>query len=200
MQQGCEIEYTTFDDQCGITIGCTSVRIARFFCWLALPFTPGNPRIYPTRKNFAAVDKLNSIDSLRAEIARINQNRSGATGNWTIGQIYFHLAAAFEGSIEGLPPGYSPIARFAIRPFRWVLTRIRFPPFIPIPSSIRHKLEPPVDAVASQQYKRLLQAIEKFDSHDGDFPPHPVLGSLSRKEWIAFHIRHCQHHLAFIQT
>ena len=141
-----------------------------------------------------------SINSLREEIVRVNQNKSGTTGNWSVGQIYFHLAAAFEGSVEGLPSGYPRIIRMALRPFRWFVTRVKFPRFIPIPSAIRFKLEPPIDADASEQYERLLLAIEKFASHNGNLHPHPILGPLSREEWVGFHIRHCQHHLAFIQA
>ena len=157
----------------------------------------GDRGFLSTEPEFSAVDQL---DSLRAEIVRVNLSGRGTTGNWSLGQIYFHLAAAFEASVEGLPPGYPFIVRLAIRPVRWVVTRIRFPPWLPIPSSIRHKLEPPVDAVASEQYERLLKAIVLFASHDGELPPHPVLGPLSRKEWVGFHVRHCKHHLAFIQT
>ena len=115
-----------------------------------------------------------------------------------IGQIYFHLAAAFESSVDGVPPGYPLAVRIAVRPFRWIVTRFKFPPRMPIPSAIRYKLEPPVDVNDSEQYKRLLLAIEQFVSHEGELPPHPVLGSLSRQEWIGFHLRHCQHHLAFV--
>ena len=146
------------------------------------------------------MNQSESIDSLRKQIADVNVNECGTTGNWSVGQIYFHLAAAFEGSVEGLPPGYPAVARMVIRPFRWFVTRVKFPRWIPIPSAIRHKLQPPTDAVASEQYERLLQAIETFASHDGDFPPHPVLGPLTQQEWIGFHIRHCQHHLSFIRT
>ena len=49
-------------------------------------------------------------------------------GSWTLAQIYFHLAAAFEGSMEGLPPGYSRIARMIVRPMRSFVTNVRFPP------------------------------------------------------------------------
>jgi len=143
---------------------------------------------------------VNNFDSLRENLVRVHSNRIGTTGKWSAGQIYYHLAAAFEASVDGLPPGYPRVVRLAIRPFRWVVTQIKFPPWLPIPSAIRHKLEPPADVGSSNQYERLLLAIDRFESHEGEYPPHPVLGSLSRQEWVGFHLRHCQHHLAFIQT
>ena len=146
------------------------------------------------------MNSLDSIQSLREEVVRANQDGHGTTGNWSVGQIYYHLAATFEGSVEGLPPGYPSIIRLAIRPFRRLVTEKKFPRWIPIPAAIRHKLDPPNDAEAAEQYQRLLRSIDQFSSHDGDFPPHPVLGPLSAQEWLGFHIRHCQHHLSFIQT
>ena len=143
---------------------------------------------------------MNNFEPLREELARVNSNDTRTTGRWSTGQIFYHLAAAFEGSVDGLPPGYPQIVRNLIRPFRWVVTRIKFPPWIPIPSTIRHQLEPPMDADETEQYNRLLQAIARFESQEGKHPPHPVLGLLSQQEWIGFHLRHCQHHLAFIQT
>ena len=146
------------------------------------------------------MSELESIEMLREEIIRVNENAIGTTGNWSIGQIFFHLAAAIEGSVEGLPPSYSRFTRTIIHQFRWIFTRIKFPPWIPIPPSIREQLEPPADAVVAEQYQRLLQAMDKFSAHVGDYPPHPVLGRFSKQEWIGFHIRHCQRHLAFIKT
>ena len=167
--------------------------------------TPARPcdlfcLLIPLTNSFFILPVVNTLESLREEIARINRTGNGTTGNWSIGQIFFHLAAAFEGSVEGLPPGYHAIIRMLVRPIRWVVTRVKFPQRIPIPSAIRHKLEPPVDADASEQYKRLLQAIDQFTNHEGEYPSHPVLGSLTRDEWIGFHLRHCRHHLNFIQT
>ena len=146
------------------------------------------------------VPAVDNIESLLIELARVHSNGICTTGKWSSGQIYYHLAAAFEGAVDGLPSGYPRIVRIALRPFRWIVTRIKFPPWMPIPSAIRHKLDPPIDADASDQYERLVRAIERFSLHEGEYSSHPVLGSLTRQEWIGFHLRHCQHHLAFIQT
>jgi hypothetical protein len=120
-------------------------------------------------------------------------------GNWTVGQIYFHLSAAFEASIDGLPPGYTRFVRTIIRPFRSFVTKIYFPPWLPIPKAISYKLAPPVDVDCAEEYERLLRAIERFQRHEGQYAPHPVLGPLTRSEWIGFHLRHAQYHLSFVE-
>ena len=150
------------------------------------------------------MNDIAQLNSLREEIVRVNLHSRGTTGNWTVGQIYFHLAAAFEATVEpsvkNQQPSFSLVKRIAMRPLLWFVTRVRFPSGIAIPPSVRRKLEPPIDADALVQYERLLLAIEQFASHEGDFPPHPVLGPLSPQEWLRFHIQHCRHHLWFIQT
>ena len=156
--------------------------------------------LFHTTKLITGLLFVDSIESLREELARVESNVIQTTGNWSTGQIFYHLAATFEGSVDGLPSGYPMVARIVIRPFRWVVTRFKFPPWLPIPAAIRYKLEPPIDVDVVEQYNRLLLAIERFDSHEGEYPPHPVLGPLSKQEWVGFHLRHCQHHLAFIQT
>ena len=85
-------------------------------------------------------EKHNTIDELRARITRLECRDHNVLGEWTVGQMYFHLAAAFEGSIEGLPAGYSLLTRIVLRPFRSFVTRVRFPPLLPIPRAIASKL------------------------------------------------------------
>ena len=102
--------------------------------------------------------------------------------------------------MEGLPAGYPCMVRRIIRPFRFFVTRVRFPLWLPIPAAIQHKLQPPSDAVLEDQHMRLLSAIENFHTFDGELPPHPVLGKLTREEWTGFHIQHSRHHFAFVKV
>lgn len=141
-----------------------------------------------------------SLGELRSHIEQLGCNDQITCGTWTLAQIYYHLAAAFEGSVEGLPPGYSRIARIIVRPMRSFVTKVRFPPWLPIPGAIRFKLDPPRTAVCSEQLSRLLAAIALFEQHPGPFPPHPVLGSFTKEEWIGFHLRHSEHHLSFVKS
>lgn len=144
--------------------------------------------------------RLHTMDELRNLIVRLGCSNHRTYGNWTAGQIYFHLAAALEGSIDGLPPGYSRLARIFVRPFRSFVTKICFPPWLPIPKAISYKLAPPANVDCAEQYERLLRALDRFQLHEGMLAPHPVLGPLTRSEWIGFHLRHAQHHLSFVES
>lgn len=141
---------------------------------------------------------FSNLDSLRTHLLRIERNNHATSGNWTAAQNFYHLASAFEGSITGLPMGYPKLVRLVIRPFRWVVTSYRFPPWLPIPTAIKHRLAPPENVDFDEQRSRLLASIDAFEEYTGTHPSHPVLGTMTHREWIGFHLRHCEHHLSFI--
>ena len=143
--------------------------------------------------------RYRDLNELRQHILQIGCAARETRGDWTLAQIYYHLAAAFEASVDGLPPGYNRLARFIFRPMRSFVTKVRFPPWLPIPAAIASKLAPPKEVDCFEQHERLLAAIARFEKHTGPYPPHPVLGRLSKDEWIGFHLRHSQHHLSFIR-
>ncbi len=143
--------------------------------------------------------QFSDLEQLKKHVQQIETENHVTTKRWNAAQNFFHLASAVEGSMEQLPAGYPFLVRLIVRPFRWVVTRYRFPPWLPIPAAIRRKLNPPETADFHEQKERLLAAIETFQQFHRDHPPHPVLGRLTRDEWIGFHLRHCEHHLSFIK-
>jgi len=142
---------------------------------------------------------FSNLNELRDYLQRIEANNHTTTKNWTAAQNFSHLASAFEGSLEGLPPGYPRVIRWLVRPFRWILTSYRFPPWLPIPKTAKFKLQPGDDLDFAEQKSRLLKSIDAFADQDAERHPHPVLGPLSDAQWIGFQLRHCEHHLSFIK-
>jgi len=142
---------------------------------------------------------FSNLNELRDHVQRIEAGNHTTLKKWTAAQNFFHLASAFEGSLEGLPPGYPKIIRLLVRPFRWILTSYRFPPWMPIPGTAKFKLQPEDGLDFEQQKSRLLQSIDAFEDRDAKRYPHPVLGSLSFAQWTGFHLRHCEHHLSFVE-
>ena len=143
--------------------------------------------------------RFRDLTELKSYIAQIEADNHRTRGGWNAAQIFYHLAAAFEGSIEGLPPGFNRVVRSVLRPFRALVTRVRFPPYLPIPAAVADKLAPPKDLDFKEQQQRLIDAIERFETHTEPLAPHPVLGPLSNAEALGFHLRHSEHHLAFVE-
>ena len=140
-----------------------------------------------------------NLEQLLEHLQQIGPENHVTTKNWSAAQNFYHLASAFEGSMNPLPAGYPFLVRAVVRPFRWIITRYRFPPWLPIPATAKHKLAPPEDVDFQQQKDRLLQVIDLFQQFQQNHPAHPVLGSLTHDEWTGFHLRHCSHHLSFIK-
>lgn len=139
--------------------------------------------------------RFETLDDLRAELDRLGAATVEPVGGWTAGQNYWHLAAAFDASMRGLDaPASIP------RPVRWLARRGRalvlrrgwFPPRLPVPVAA---LVPPEDADETKSLRLLRRAIDTFERTDGPPSRHPVLGPLTRDEWMAFHLRHCELHL-----
>ena len=155
----------------------------------------------PLRRTLGITVKIHfsNLDELRDYIQSIEVQNHRTTKNWTAAQNFYRLAGAFEGAMNELPRGYPFLVRLIVRPFRWIITRYRFPPWMPIPDSIKHALNPPETVDFAEQKNRLLQVIELFKQFPNKHLSHPVLGKLGPDEWIGFHLRHCEHHLSFIE-
>jgi len=143
--------------------------------------------------------EFSNLEQLREHIQQIEAGNHSTTKRWTAAQNFYHLASAFEGSLDQLPAGYPFLVRLVARPFRWIITKYRFPPWLPIPAAVRFKLNPPDNLDFHEQKNRLQSAITSFQRFGRDHPAHPVLGQLTHDEWTGFHLRHCEHHLAYIK-
>ena len=117
-------------------------------------------------------------------------------GNWSVGQIYRHLAVSINSMIDG-PPFTLPA------PFQWLLrvflkkrmlTRTLDPGFklpqraaamIPAPTSIEEGLD------------LLRHAVRRINGTD-ERAPHGGFGRITKEEWDAFQLRHCEMHMSFI--
>jgi hypothetical protein len=134
---------------------------------------------------FATLDEvMPDVDQLRAGHCTV--------GEWTLGQILYHLAMSFRLTTRGTPPSTS-------RPFLEALRRrffqsARFPDGAEAPHPL---LLPPADCKVDEQARALERGIAGLVSATGPFPDHPVLGPLDKSQWERFHCIHCAHHLAF---
>lgn len=147
--------------------------------------------------------RFNSLAALTRHIERMadaaaagDAKAIASTGHWSVAQNLYHLAGAFEASVEPPPAGAQrPPSRLRTWPLRLFAPRGRFPRNLSIPSEVRDRLSPPHDARFDVHLQRLLRAIESFGRATGRPPLHPVLGVLMREVWARFHLRHSELHL-----
>jgi len=145
--------------------------------------------------------RFERIDDVMPDVERLLDG-SQTCGVWTLGQILSHLATAIRLTLRPEPPDRardSDPARLrmeAVRRRRFFQSG-RFPEGVEVPHPA---LRPPSDSEAGVEAHSLRLAIEQLTRAEGPFPAHPLLGTLSRQEWIDFHRIHCAHHLSFVEV
>lgn len=114
-------------------------------------------------------------------------------GRWSLGAICDHLARSVELTLD-LPPADAPPTREQTVFRRLFFRAPAFPEGQSIPLAVQHPAADVEDAAAAEA---LRAALARLAAHEGPFAAHPVMGPMSREEWLRFHARHAAHHLAF---
>ncbi len=133
--------------------------------------------------------------SARAEIIeRIRGLRPDSSPRWgrmSVDQALWHLNQALLVSLGQLQARPRPMPlRFVAKP---IAVNVRWPRNEPN--------APEFEAVSPHDFaserRRHLQMLEDFARRplEARYPAHPVLGSMTGREWSRMHYRHLDHHL-----
>ncbi len=140
---------------------------------------------------------FSNLNEILAEVEVLAAAKNVRTiGNWTLGQILWHLARVMNGSIDGLtiqwttPP---PLIPESIK--RRVLSGHMRPGF-QLPPDAAKELEPPPTTVA-EGLEMFRTAIQRQHS-ETKREPNPFFGPLTFDEWNQLHCRHAELHLSFV--
>ncbi len=142
--------------------------------------------------------KFETLDDLRAEIERLATGEVRTLGNWSLAQLFTHLAAGFNSVLDGssfkAPWFFKLMAPFMKKKFLYG----GIPSGFNMPKEAEAQFLPSNDADTQAAKDELLAAISRVDSAaDCDLAPHPMFGKLSKGEAIQFHLRHAEMHLSF---
>src|SRR5271170_2646454 len=83
-----------------------------------------------------------SLDQILADADRLTSGPLTTLGNWFPGQIFRHLATAFNGSIDGFKPGFPWYIRFMAGFFKKKLLNGAMPPGLSVPSKFAAEVMP----------------------------------------------------------
>ncbi len=138
-----------------------------------------------------------SYDDLLADAEEMAHGVVQTLGNWSLGQIFKHLAAAMEGSIDGIP-FQMPLLMRLMAPLlkRKFLTK-PLPSGFQIASNARAAMEPDATVSTAEALDALRYAVSRCQS-ETDRAAHPLFGRLSREEWDQFNLRHAEMHMSFV--
>jgi hypothetical protein len=136
-----------------------------------------------------------TYDELLKDAERIATSDQVETlGNWSVGQIFKHLADAIESSIDG--SGF--VLPWPIRVvFTMLMKRKYLYDSLPAGFKAPKRFQPePIDA--KEALDALRSAIGRVNS-ETDRVMHPAFGQITREEWDQFNLRHCEMHMSFIK-
>ena len=141
--------------------------------------------------------RYESFDELLADAERLATIPTRTLGNWSVGQIYKHLAKASDVMIDGAPMA-APV------PIQWILSLFlkkrmlasTLSPGFRLPKKAAALLP---NATSTEDGLELLRvATARIKQTDRRAPLHPAFGKCSADEWNAWHLRHSEMHMSFI--
>ena len=142
----------------------------------------------PERRHLA----FDRIEAIMPEVDGLLAGHA-TVGRWTLGMICDHLARTVTLALDS-PPAAAPATREQAVARRLFFRAAAFPEGQTPPLAVQDP-DPLADPAAAAE--ALRGALDRLAIHAGPFPAHPVIGPLSRDEWLTFHARHAAHHLGF---
>jgi hypothetical protein len=137
-----------------------------------------------------------AYDELRGDVDRLTSGPVKVLGNWSPGQIFRHLAIAYNASIDGFTMTFPLHLRLIGRVFRKKLLTMQMPAGFKLPPNGAAMLEPPSTAT-DEGAAQLRAAIERLE-REPKRAKHPMFGELTREEWDRVHLTHASLHLSFL--
>jgi hypothetical protein len=139
-----------------------------------------------------------SFDELLADADRLSSGDVKTLGNWSPGQIFQHLANAYNGSIDGLPGGFPWFIRAMARMFKKKLIGGPMPAGIKMSAKLAKAVMP--EPTSTEVGLANLHAAVSRLRQEPHRAAHPVFGEVSKEEWNTMHLKHANLHMSFLTT
>ena len=141
---------------------------------------------------------FDSFDDLLADAEKLADGECETIGNWTLGQIFEHLARSLDASIDGTDMKIPWLMKkmFVLVMNKEKLMKNPLPPGFKIPKSGQGQFNPDPSTTTQEGLARLRAAVERY-TNENSFAEHVAFGKLSREEWDQFNLRHAEMHLSF---
>ena len=137
-----------------------------------------------------------AVDSLVERLGKLHDQRPRAWGKMTPHEMVCHVTDAFHVAL-----GERPCARKDTWARRTFVRRIALHTSLPWPKGM--PTMPEVDQCRNgtrpgefaADHARLIAIVRSFDAPDTRYAAHPMMGPLTREEWLIWGHRHTDHHL-----
>ncbi|MEK6234945.1 MAG: DUF1569 domain-containing protein [Planctomycetales bacterium] len=142
--------------------------------------------------------RLKDLDAVLAEAESLAAAPVETMGNWSLGQIFSHLARAMNLSIDGFEGTSSWFVRTFLGPLlKWWILRKTMPSGYRLRGKFAEELVPP-ETSAEEGLQQLRAAVIRVQTEQCT-APHVVFGRMSHQDWLRLHCRHAELHLGFVR-
>lgn len=141
--------------------------------------------------------KLENFPAVLQECQRLLDDGYRKGGQWSLGQICWHMRLTMDAHRQGYPLWMSLFA--PVRPFfrKFLLPRL-LAGDSPAGLKTASIFQPPESVEDAGELRLLQESIVAFQKHQSPLKPHPGFGRLRRTDAETFHAAHAAHHLSFL--
>ena len=138
-----------------------------------------------------------SFDDLLEDAEAMAHGVVQTLGNWSLGQIFQHLASALESSIDGFS-FKAPLHVRLVAPFlKKRFLKKPVPAGFQLPAAGQAQLVPAATVSTAEGLDALRLAVSRTES-ESKRAIHPVFGRLSKQESDQLQLRHAEMHMSFV--
>lgn len=139
---------------------------------------------------------FDSLDDFLAEAERLAGGEVKMLGNWSLAQIFTHLAAGIDSTMDGSTFKAPLFVRLMAPMMKKKFLYGGIPSGFKIPKEAQAQFLPSDDAQTEAALGQLRAAIERRKTSD-KLAPHPLFGKTTKEEAVQFQLRHGEMHLSF---
>jgi hypothetical protein len=137
-----------------------------------------------------------SFEELLDDADRLSSCPVKALGNWSAGQVFRHLAIAFNGSIDGFTMTFPWYLRFVAGIFKNKLMNNPMPAGFKLPPDGATAMLP-APASIEEGLAELRAAVGRLE-REPHRARHPMFGEISKDQWNKIHLKHASLHMSFL--
>lgn len=138
-----------------------------------------------------------SVEEILADAETCLREGYRPIGNWSMGQIFSHIAKTMHGSIDGMKWTVPWYVRWIAPLFKRVFLKGPMPAGYQLSQAGRAQLVAEGGVSDEQGLAELRDAVRRLQTSE-KFAPSPVLGELTREETHQLHRVHAAMHLSFL--
>jgi hypothetical protein len=137
-----------------------------------------------------------TLDNIVRDAQMLASRRASTIGNWTLAQIFEHLAKSTEASLDGVKERPSLFLRLFARVLKKRFLTKPMPSGFTLPRNLQAELLPSDQATTEAFLARLRAAVDRTKS-ESHREPQVIFGRIPVQENNQIHLRLAEMHLSF---